>query len=222
MGNTKDAMMRPLTFEAYMICGFGIYDGEKGHAYNHNIFYKFWSSMIERCYSESMLKRNPTYRGTVVCEEWRYFSNFLIWAEENYIEGYNLDKDIISGDKKLYSPETCCFVPRVINSCILDKITQNEFPIGVSYMKKDKNGYERPKPFRASMSIYGKQTHLSTFSTPEEAHLCWQINKMNYLTDLTEKFSFLDIKILNGLHRRITILKDDIKNNCITKTINKV
>ena len=30
--------------------------------------------------------------------------------------GWELDKDILEKGNKTYSPETCCFVPRVINS----------------------------------------------------------------------------------------------------------
>lgn len=206
-----------------MICGFGIYDGEKGNTYHNNIFYRFWSSMIERCYSEKMLKRNPTYQGTIVCDQWKYYSNFEKWAKENYIEGFNLDKDIIAGDLKIYSPETCCFVPPLINSCILDKNTSNEYPIGVSYIKKNKDGYERPSPYRATISMYGKQVHLKTFKTPEEAHQCWQENKIKYLNELIVEYkNIVGQNVIDGLLRRIDILTFDFENKIITKSINKV
>lgn len=204
-----------------MICGFGIYDGDVGGAYNSNVIYKFWASMIERCYSKKMLINNPSYIGTTVCEEWKYYSNFESWASEKYIYGYQLDKDIILSNSKIYSPDTCSFVPAIINSCILDKKTNTKYPIGVSKITSA-NGYIRPKSFKSSISLYGKPTYLKAFETVEEAHLCWQKAKVSYINEIIEKYNFLDDKILNGLQRRVDILTEDIKHNRITLTINKV
>ena len=38
------------------------------------------------------------------------------WFNKNYIKGLHLDKDILSGDSKIYSPETCCFVTNTENN----------------------------------------------------------------------------------------------------------
>lgn len=204
-----------------MICGFGIYDGEKGKASNKNIIYKFWSSMVERCYSEKMQKKNPTYIGITVCDDWKRYSNFEKWANKHYISGYELDKDIITINSKIYSPETCSFVPSIVNSCILDKETDTMYPIGVSFMK-ERNGYLRPKPYRATISCYGKVKHLGSFSTQEEAHLCWQQAKCEYIIDLIKIYKNLDSNVIAGLQRRIDILKNDINLKAITYSINKV
>ena len=48
-----------------------------------------------------------------VCEEWKHFSNFKKWFDENYIEGFDIDKDILIKGNKVYSPEACSFVPRI-------------------------------------------------------------------------------------------------------------
>lgn len=78
--------------------------------------YKTWIGMLERCYSEKLHKKHPTYIGCTVCDEWLNFQNFAEWFDENYIEGLSLDKDIkINGNKK-YSPYTCLFVSREDNS----------------------------------------------------------------------------------------------------------
>lgn len=98
--------------------------------------YTLWKDMICRCYSPNMLKRCPTYIGCAVCKEWLLFSNFKKWFDENYIEGYDLDKDIIIKGNKVYSPETCCFVPHKLN-CTINKCqrSRGELPIGVSFDK---------------------------------------------------------------------------------------
>lgn len=72
--------------------------------------YAVWESMIRRCYDEKLHKRLPTYKDCTVCEEWHNFENFHKWFQDNYIEGFELDKDIRVQNNKLYSPETCMFV----------------------------------------------------------------------------------------------------------------
>lgn len=76
--------------------------------------YLCWSDMFKRCYNENWLEKHSTYSEAEVCDGWLKFSNFLKWHQENYIEGWHLDKDLL-GDGKLYSPETCCFIPAYIN-----------------------------------------------------------------------------------------------------------
>lgn len=71
--------------------------------------YKRWSDMIQRCTN----KNNERYkdyggRGITVCDEWRDFSTFKAWAEENgYSKSLQLDR--IDNDRG-YSPENCRFV----------------------------------------------------------------------------------------------------------------
>ena len=36
-------------------------------------FYSRWASMLERCYSKSLLEKYPSYIGCSVCEEWLIF-----------------------------------------------------------------------------------------------------------------------------------------------------
>ena len=79
--------------------------------------YAIWSSMVRRCYSakdhEALYK---TYKDCSVCAEWLNFQNFAEWFDENYIEGYDLDKDIKIDGNKIYSPEFCLFVTKTENT----------------------------------------------------------------------------------------------------------
>lgn len=77
--------------------------------------YLVWKSMLARCYSDYTRRTNPAYDGCSVCEEWLTFSNFRNWFFDNYRDGMQLDKDIIVPGNKVYSPETCCFVPQEVN-----------------------------------------------------------------------------------------------------------
>lgn len=78
--------------------------------------YECWVNMYTRCYSEIYQKEFPTYKGCTVAEEWHNFQNFAKWFEENYIEGYQLDKDIKVEGNKIYGPDTCMFVSNQENS----------------------------------------------------------------------------------------------------------
>jgi hypothetical protein len=96
------------------------------------VVYLKWSNMLERCYSEEYHKKQPTYIGCSVDERWHNFQVFAKWFEENYIEGYELDKDILLKGNKIYSPETCCFVPKEINLLFKGHKNGKIYPPGVN------------------------------------------------------------------------------------------
>lgn len=96
--------------------------------------------MLTRCYNHKSLKKNPSYIGCSVCDEWLTYSNFKRWYEDpinGYREGYHLDKDILVKGNKVYSPETCCFVPHSINCLLLTRQRKRgALPIGVTIRHK--------------------------------------------------------------------------------------
>lgn len=76
-----------------------------------------YKSMLKRVYSGH--ERYKAYYNVAVCDEWRDFVNFERWFNNNYVEGFAMDKDFLSKpDNKIYSPETCCFIPKSINSIV--------------------------------------------------------------------------------------------------------
>lgn len=76
--------------------------------------YTTWNGMLERCYA-NLPERDSSYRDCVVCDDWHNFQGFAEWFSANYVEGYHLDKDIAQPGSKIYSPETCSFVPPLTN-----------------------------------------------------------------------------------------------------------
>lgn len=98
-----------------------------------------WKEILRRCYSEDYHLRNPSYKDCCVCKDWLVFSKFLEWFRENYVEGYHLDKDILSKNNKIYSMETCCFIPQALNKLLVfhtNKKKNKKLPIGVGYDKQ--------------------------------------------------------------------------------------
>lgn len=121
--------------------------------------YKIWRNMLERCYCERTQEKFPTYKGCSVCDEWQLFSNFKKWFFENYIEGWELDKDIICIGNKVYSPSTCCFVPRELNSIL--RLSRVNDTCGIY---KRMNG-----KYSAAIRINGENIYLGTFKSFEDA-----------------------------------------------------
>ena len=96
-------------------------------------FYAKWSGMLKRCYSDRYLKGRPTYEGCKVCEEWLTFSAFKLWMTKQDWVGKELDKDLLVQGNKIYSPRSCIFVSRRVNTLLVDcGASRGEFMIGVS------------------------------------------------------------------------------------------
>lgn len=95
--------------------------GKTRSGINPNKSYQVWHNMLLRCYYEKDRHKNKAYANVSVCEEWFNYSNFHKWFEENYIEGMQLDKDMLSKESKIYSPQTCCFLSAYDNSDIKPK-----------------------------------------------------------------------------------------------------
>ena len=100
--------------------------------------YATWSHMLERCYDEKIHKKRPTYKDCSASEKFHNFQNFAKWYEENYyeVEGERmcLDKDILVKGNKIYSPETCIFVPNTINLLFVKRDNKRgESVIGTSF-----------------------------------------------------------------------------------------
>ena len=81
-------------------------------AFNPRIQNQKYNDMVRRC--------NTKKNYGVVCEEWLHDKNtFFHWMEDSSYPdigfNYEIDKDIMVPGSKLYSPETCCFVPKKIN-----------------------------------------------------------------------------------------------------------
>ena len=140
--------------------------------------------MLERCYYEIVQSKQPTYKGCSVCDEWHNFQNFAKWFDENYYQCGNekthLDKDILFKKNKIYSPDTCIFVPQKINLLFL-KNGKNRgiYPIGV-YFEKSRNKYN------AHLCATGKT--IGRYNAPEEAFQAYKQTKENYIKKVADEY----------------------------------
>ena len=150
--------------------------------------YTLWHSIIRRAYSEVYHKSKPTYKEVEVCDRWKRFSNFsedivkLPFYEKCVTDGYELDKDILGGNLKVYSKETCCFVPREINAFFGKKKIKNGLPTGVTFNK-------RLRKYVACLGTdVGESSHLGVFNTVDEAKVCYDFNKKIELSRIANKW----------------------------------
>ena len=151
--------------------------------------YMSWGNMLKRCYSEKYHHGHPTYIGVKVCDEWLSFMAFRKWWIENQVDGWHLDKDVLSDDS-IYSPETCIFLPVWLNSFTIDSgAARGEWPIGVSF------GRRRGEFESRCRHPFGKNEFLGYFSTPDEAHAAWLARKLEIAHELKHLMDDIDARI---------------------------
>lgn len=161
----------------------------------HCPYYQKWQNMLARCYSKKLHTKYPTYVGCEVSEEWKTFSNFKAWMENQDWEGKQLDKDILIPNNKLYSRDTCVFVDSAVNTFLVDcSSARGKFLLGVNWLKQRKK-------FQALCGDgNGKQVHLGLFADELEAHLAWKAYKHERACKLADEQT--DSRIAEALRSR--------------------
>lgn len=144
-----------------LICGVGINDRTYPTRENGILLkeYALWSAMIRRCYAEKALALKPTYADCIVSENFKSYSYFYEWCQDQIgfgIDGWDLDKDILKKGNKVYSEDMCVFLPSCLNTINLSvKAKRGKYPLGITY-KKDKGIYV------ATMQADGKKVHCGS------------------------------------------------------------
>ena len=149
--------------------------------------YNTWIHMLERCYDPKLQEKEPTYKGCTVEDYLLNFQNFAHWYENNYYEIEDevmcLDKDILFKGNKIYSPETCVFVPQNINTLFIKcNKSRGDYPIGVCYNKQ--NGKYIPQ----CNVCNSKSRHLGCFDNPEEAFQVYKQYKEKYIKEVIDSY----------------------------------
>ena len=147
--------------------------------------YVLWKDMLKRCYCEKYHFKKPTYIGCEVSENFKNYSFFYEWCQNQI--GFNnkdwqLDKDLLITGNKVYSENTCIFIPQEINSMLLksDK-KRGEYLIGVSWNKRN-------KAFVAMVSKNkGNPEYLGYFNTELEAFNAYKTAKESFIKEQANK-----------------------------------
>ncbi|BBI90487.1 HNH endonuclease [Tenacibaculum phage PTm1] len=93
-----------------------------------------------------------------------------------------LDKDLLVKNNKIYSKDTCVFIPNDVNVLITNRRNfRGCLPIGVT-TSKNRNKY------RSQINIYGKRIGLGYFDTPFDAFNAYKEAKENHIKDIANKY----------------------------------
>ena len=143
--------------------------------------FQLWKNMLKRCYSEVSFKKSPSYEQCLTSETFNHYQQFKTWCNQQLgfgNTGWELDKDILVKGNKIYSEDTCCFVPKEINLLLVkhDKGRGN-YSLGVDYHKSRKQ-------FRARCS----DKHLGWFNTEIDAFHAYKQAKEAYIKEVANKW----------------------------------
>ena len=164
--------------------------------------YGLWTSMLERCYSDTYKKKHPTYEDCKCSENFKSYEYFYEWCHKQIgfnNEGgenpFHLDKDLLVKGNKVYNESTCVFLPKEINS-VLTKSTasRGEYLIGVYW-------YKRGKAFAAMVNKNkGKKEFLGYFKTELEAYNAYKQAKESFIKEQANNWkSEIDQRAYNAL-----------------------
>ena len=148
--------------------------------------YVLWKNMLERCYSDIYKKKHPTYEGCEVSDNFKSYTYFYEWCHKQIgfdNEDWHLDKDLLVKGNKVYSEDSCVFIPKEIN-LVLTKRTasRGEHLIGVYWHSKG-------KAFRAQVNKNkGKPEHLGFFKTELEAFNAYKKAKEAFVKEQANKW----------------------------------
>ena len=165
--------------------------------------YTTWRTMLSRAYDTLYQKVRPSYDGVTVCKEWHNFQNFAEWyyrqkdCDSKDIRGksYQLDKDILIKGNKVYSPQTCCFIPHEVNSLLIScQASRGDCPVGVDLFK-------RTGKYVSKVRVGGvARKQLGYFDTSQEAFLAYKAAKEAYIKEVAEKWKGkIDEKVYKAL-----------------------
>ena len=164
--------------------------------------YQLWQGMLERCFSEKLQTRRPTYKGCSVSDNFLHYSYFYDWCQQQIGFGkvdengsyWHLDKDLLFVGNKVYSENTCVFAPQETNSFFIDcGNVRGEYPVGVYFDKASGK-------FKAQCAVNGKPKHLGLFNTPQEAFAVYKPFKEALCKQLALKWQHeIDPRLFNAM-----------------------
>ena len=178
--------------------------GVKGNKYFSSVDnkpikeYRLWESMLDRCTDKWKIK-SPTYADVYCSENFKSYTFFYEWCQTQVGFGnidsnnryWHLDKDLLIKGNRVYSEDTCVFIPQRLNNLLLksDK-RRGECPLGVFY-REDKGKF---------MGSCEPKGYLGLFNTEQEAFLAYKTYKEALIKDIAIEYEqHLDFRVYKSL-----------------------
>lgn len=163
--------------------------------------YRAWRDMFNRAYNKNFHTKYPTYRNIKICEEWFSFMNFRVWWLENHEDNWQLDKDLLFIENKIYSPDTCIYIPQWLNLFTArNRVTRGQYPIGV-YFEKSSGRFKA----QCNNPITKKNENLGRYETKEDAYQAWLNKKTEFALVLKSEMDEIDTRIYSNVVKIINL-----------------
>lgn len=177
---------------------------------------QLWNSLVGRTKLGGKPQQDYiTYKG---CENhFIGYQEFTDWCQDQYgymfkeSNGYfwQLDKDILVMGNRIYSPETCMFVPCRVNNLLLTRQNfRGEYPLGV---------YKHGTPTQPFTGRFSSEAQVKSrqFASVDQAHKFWQQGKIDSILKMadTDKEIVKHIKLRDALYKHAELISEDLRNN---------
>lgn len=168
---------------------FGIYEKGRFQSRIDGILtkeYAIWDNMIKRTHPGKIWIKHPRYAGCSCSENFLRFQWFADWCQTQigFYPDAQLDKDLLYKGNKVYSENTCVFIPRELNNLLIScNSMRGDLPIGVCYNKKS-GKYQA----QVSDMVDGDNIYLGLFNDPLSAFSAYKQEKEKLIRRKAEKY----------------------------------
>lgn len=154
--------------------------------------YSTWRSILSKCKLDDKCH---------ISENFKSYSYFYEWCQNQVgfgQAGYSINAEILSSDIKIYSENTCVFIPEEMSKQFRGgKIINHELPKGVCYHRVLKSGIQT---YRARITKRGVTKGLKIYRSVDAALKAYQDAKREYLKELAEEYKDqIDPRAYNAL-----------------------
>lgn len=195
-GSVKDKLNPSVAVVGYLG------DGKYTASGDDKVCYQTWNDMMKRCYAPKTKEVAKRYGDVDVCKEWHNYQNYAFWFKENHVCGYSVDKDLRVFGSKLYSPETCTFVPEALNSFLTGGLKR-----GIHFNNCKGVWIAQCQDAEVTSKGNKKQTYLGSYKDEFEALAVYKHFKLNKLKLLKVTYSDIPDVVYTNIEKFIMDLK---------------
>lgn len=171
-------------------------EGDEYMSHQMSLSVRRWNYIQTRCRLRSS---NPTGFGELSACGFKDFQEFAEWSQTQVgyseleiiggrMQSWSLDKDLLSKTIKVYSPETCLFVPCCVNAFLTNSKQRGDKLLGVT--KSSKNTFQ--------VKMGGQ--YIGNYTSPLEGHLAWVEAKAAKAKEMAQDFKISHSKLYEALN----------------------